>query len=207
MAIVIPAILEQTPALAAERAQQLVGVAQLAQFDVMDGEFVPNITVRDPQVIASLPLQFELHLMIEKPELSIQRWALPNVQRLIVHYEAADNISHLIEVMQRTGKQVAIAINPETSTHVLKPYIDKLDMVLVMGVEPGFSGQTFQRDVLEKIREIKLMHPGILVEVDGGVNAQTAPDIVAAGCDVLAASSFIWKSPDPAAAIAELQAL
>jgi ribulose-phosphate 3-epimerase len=122
-----------------------------------------------------------------------------------VHFEAVDNMEHMIEHMRNTGKEVGVAINPHTSTFELKPFINDIDLVLVMGVEPGFSGQNFQYDVLEKIKEVKKLRPDVLVEVDGGVNANNRNAIVEAGADILAAASAVWKADDLGAALTELK--
>ncbi len=205
MVEVIPAILEKTLEEIHEKVKRIRPYTKMIQLDVMDGAFVPNETFRNPWQLRDLPVTMEVHLMIERPVLFVNSWALPNVQRLIVHYEAVDNMEHLIQHIRQTGKKVGIAINPSTSTFELKPYINDIDLVVVMGVDPGFSGQSFQYDVLEKIKEVKKLRPDVLVEVDGGVNADNRDDIVAAGCDILAAASFLWKSEDLGAALAQLR--
>lgn len=205
MITVIPAILEKTFEDIRDKVERIRPFTNMIQLDVMDGAFVPNTTFNTPSRLAELPIDMEVHLMIARPVLFVNSWALPNVKRLIVHYEAVDNMPHMIEHMRKTGTQVGIAINPHTSTFELKPYINDIDLVLVMGVEPGFSGQNFQYDVLEKIKEVKKLRPDVLVEVDGGVNMQNRNDIVAAGADILAAASFVWKAKDLGEAIAQLQ--
>lgn len=201
MVHVVPAILEKTFEEVQQRVKEITPYSTFVQLDVMDGVFVPNVTFQNPEEAATLQVTMELHLMIEKPEFFISRWALPNVTRMIVHYEAVSNVSNIITQIRGLGKEVAIAINPGTSTYVLKDYLDQLDMVLVMGVEPGFSGQDFHYDVLEKIKEIKKQRPEVLVEVDGGVNKRTRNPIVTAGTDILAAASYLWKSEDVGAAM------
>lgn len=202
---VVPAILEKTEADIRSKIALLQGITDFIQLDVMDGQFVPNTTFNTPRSLADLPVTMELHLMIERPIFHLDAWALPNVSRMIVHYEALDNVEHTIKHIRSLGKQVGIALNPMTSSFELKDYIDDIDLVLVMGVDPGFSGQQFQRDVLEKIRELKKMRSDVLVEVDGGVNAYTRKGIVEAGADILAAASAIWKAPNVAQAMKELQ--
>lgn len=201
MTQIVPAILEKTFPDVQQRVKEITPYATFIQLDVMDGVFVPNTTFQNPEEAATLPVTMELHLMIDKPEFFISRWALPNVTRMIVHYEAVSNVSRIIDQIRGAGKEVALAINPGTSTYVLKDYVDQLDMVLVMGVEPGFSGQEFHYDVLEKIKEIKKQRPEVLVEVDGGVNARTRNAIVTAGADILAAASYVWNAEDVGAAM------
>lgn len=202
---VIPAILEKTEADIRERIQQLSGVTDVVQLDVMDGQFVPNTTFLDARCLADLPVQLELHLMIERPIFHLDSWALPNVFRMIVHYEALDNVQHTISYIRGLGKQVGLAINPSTSSFDVRDYIDDVDMLLVMGVEPGFSGQQFQRDVLEKIKELKKMRSDLFIEVDGGVNEYTREKIVAAGADAVAAASFLWNAENVQEAYTRLQ--
>ncbi|MCW1929927.1 MAG: ribulose-phosphate 3-epimerase [Candidatus Kerfeldbacteria bacterium] len=202
---VVPAILEKTEEAIREKVSLLKGIADFVQLDVMDGQFVSNTTFLDASRLADLPVTMEVHLMIERPVFHLDAWALPNVSRMIVHYEALDNVSHTISHIRKLGKQVGIAINPGTSTFDIKEYLNDLDLVVVMGVEPGFSGQQFQRDVLEKVKEIKKIRPDMLIEVDGGVNSYTRNNIVNAGADILAAASFLWKAPDLKQAIADLR--
>lgn len=205
MVQVIPAVLEKTLEDIREKVERIRPYTDIIQLDVMDGMFVPNTTYNTPSALADLPITMEVHLMIQRPVLFVNSWALPNVKRLIVHYEAVDNMEHLIQHMRNTGKEVGIAINPHTSTFELKPYINDIDLVLVMGVEPGFSGQNFQYDVLEKIKEVKKLRPEVLVEVDGGVNSNNRNAIVEAGADILAAASAVWKAEDLGKAIQELK--
>jgi ribulose-phosphate 3-epimerase len=202
---VVPAILEKTEEAIREKVSLLKGITDFVQLDVMDGQFVPNTTFAQASRLADLPITMEVHLMIERPIFHLDSWALPNVSRMIVHYEAVDNVPHTISHIRGLGKQVGLALNPATSTFDIKEYLNDLDLVVVMGVEPGFSGQQFQRDVLEKVKEIKKMRPELLVEVDGGVNAYTRNNIVKAGTDILAASSFLWKAPDLKQAMIDLR--
>lgn len=203
---VIPAILEERLDDIKQKVERIRPYTDIIQLDVMDGEFVPNETFyRSPRLLADLPITMEVHLMIERPSLFLRQWALPNVKRLIVHEEAVSNMAECMHIVRDAGKEFAVAINPETSTFVLKEYINELDMVLIMGVNPGFSGQQFQKDVLEKIKEVKHMRPDVLVEVDGGVSVENRDMIVEAGVDILAAATAIWKSPDIGKTIAELR--
>lgn len=208
MLTVVPAILEKKFADIEEKVERIKPYADFVQLDVMDGVFVPNETFRNPRKIAELDIEMEVHLMIEKPALFMPQWLLPNVRRVIVHYEAAEStMESVIELIRRAGKEVAIALNPETSTYCVKAFLDAIDMVVVMGVEPGFSGQVFHKDVLEKIKELKKWKPSMLVEVDGGVNLQTRDRIVDAGADVLAAASAIWNAEDIGEVMRQLQGL
>lgn len=202
---VIPAILEQTLEDIKKKVKRIRPLSGMIQLDVMDGEFVPNTTFQEAHLLATLPIDMEVHLMIERPILALHQWALPNVRRLIIHQEAAQNMAECITIAHGLGKALAVALNPETSTFTVKDYINKIDMIVMMGVNPGFSGQQFQKDILEKIKEVKHMRPDLLVEVDGGVNMENRDMIVAAGADILAAATAIWKSKDIAKTITALR--
>lgn len=201
---IIPAILETDFDAIIKKAKIAKTLSSITQLDVMDGIFVPNTTFSDPQKIAEIDCTFELHLMITKPEMFVAQWDIPNVQRIIFHYEAAANLQHIIDQIKKMGKEVGIALNPGTPSHALEDVIDQLDMVLVMGVQPGFAGQKFEYDVLEKMKELKGMRSDIVIAVDGGVNMWTRDRIIEAGATVLEANSVIWGAPDPVAAYNEL---
>ncbi|MFH1426820.1 MAG: ribulose-phosphate 3-epimerase [Candidatus Kerfeldbacteria bacterium] len=202
---VIPAVLEQTWEGIQDKVKRIKPYAPMIQLDVMDGVFVPNVTFNDTQKIKTLDINLELHLMIEKPDLAIQRWFLPNVKRIIVHYEAAGNLQHIVKQIHDAGIEAGVAINPETSTFDLRDIINNIEMVLVMGVNPGFSGQSFQYDVLEKIKELKKERSELLVGVDGGVSDATSKKIIEAGADMLSTASYIWNAKDPQQAIDRLK--
>lgn len=202
---VIPAILEQSWEEIQKKVELIKPYVQTVQLDVMDGVFVPNTTYNETEKLQSLDIDLELHLMIEKPELTISKWMLPNASRVIVHFEAADNLRLVIDQIRKAGKEVGVAINPETTTYALKEYLPEIDLVLVMGVNPGFSGQSFQRDVLEKIKELRQLKPELQIAVDGGVDATTRDQIEAAGADMISAASAIWKSEDIGEAVKQLQ--
>lgn len=207
MAVVIPAILEKTWEEIQDKVKRIKPFTNLVQLDVMDGVFVPNQTFNNTSQISTLDIDLELHLMIDKPSLFVQQWALPNVKRIIFHYETGGNISHVVEQVKQVGKEVGIAINPSTSSYDIREHLSDIDLMLVMGVDPGFSGQSFNKDVLEKIKEIKRIQPELLIQVDGGVNEYTGRLMVEAGADILAAASYIWDADDIGEAIKKLQAL
>jgi ribulose-phosphate 3-epimerase len=201
---IIPAILETDFDAIVKKAAVAKTLSPITQLDVMDGIFVPNTTFSDPQKIAEIDCTFELHLMITKPEMFVAQWDIPNVQRMIVHYEAVANLQHVIDQIKKMDKEVGIALNPGTPSHALEDVIDQIDMVLVMGVQPGFAGQKFEYDVLEKMKELKGMRSDIVIAVDGGVNMRTRDRVIEAGAKVLTVNSVIWGSTDVAAAYNEL---
>ena len=191
-----------------------IKTADLIHFDVMDGAFVPNISFGLPvlQAVRKYTDAFlDVHLMIEKPERYIDDFAAAGADLISVHLEADSprGIRKALDAMDRNGVKKAVALRPITSAKAILPYIEELDLVLVMTVEPGFGGQAFMDSQLETIREVRAIidqyNPKCGLEVDGGVNAKTAPLVVAAGANVLVAGSAVFGAADPAAAIAALR--
>ena len=179
--------------------------------DVMDGHFVPNITIGVPVVkslrkITDLPL--DVHLMIENPDKYIEPFANAGADILTFHYEAVEenNILNVVDLIKSFGVKVGISIKPKTAPEVLRPYLDKVDMVLVMTVEPGFGGQSFMSDCAEKIKYIKAKAPeNLIIQVDGGINAQTGKICKDYGSNSLVAGSYIYGAKDVKSAIQSLK--
>ena len=179
--------------------------------DVMDGHFVPNLTF-GPQVVANArphsDLFFDTHLMCSKPEILLEPFASAGSDLLTVHVELEDRVSSLLWGIRSLNKQVGLAVNPPTAIEKVKPFLDKVDLVLVMTVNPGFGGQSFIADQLEKIRRVRHMigDRPIELEVDGGINADTAKAAIEAGANVLVAGSAVFGGGDYKAAIEALRA-
>ena len=195
---------------------QRVSSADWLHVDVMDGMFVPNLTIGVPvvQSIRRLTEMFlDVHLMIEKPGRYVEAFARAGADLLTVHLEAdmPPALHAALAEMDRLGVKKGIALRPITAAEAVIPYLreDGVDLILVMTVEPGFGGQSFMADQLPKIqavrRYIQQYRPECRLEVDGGVNAGTARQVVEAGADVLVAGSAVYGAPDPAAAIAALR--
>jgi len=191
-----------------------VCTADLLHVDVMDGIFVPNITVGIPvvkSIRAHTGMFLDVHLMITKPARYIEAFAQAGADLLTVHLEADSpkGIASALEEMERCHVKKAVALRPITSPEAVLPYLEGLDMVLVMTVEPGFGGQKFyegQLPVIRRVRElIERYNPACRLEVDGGINPDTARQAVQAGADVLVAGSAVYGPADPAAAIAALR--
>ena len=168
--------------------------------DVMDGHFVPNISMGTPiigclRMVTRLPL--EAHLMISNPDLFVDEFTHAGIDAFLVHWEGNNDLSRTVRHIKALGKSVGVAINPATSATVLEEIIEELDQVLVMTVNPGFGHQHFLHATLKKIRRaremIDRMHLNCGLEVDGGIDATTAPLAVAAGADVLVAGSAIFS--------------
>lgn len=167
--------------------------AEWIHLDVMDGHFVPNFSFGMP-IIASLRKYsnqfFDVHLMIENAPKYIEAFAKSGADGITVHYEAIDDLDACIEQIKGLGKKVGIAINPDTSYEVLLPYLDKIDMVLVMSVFPGYGGQKYIEDVNDKIKALrKITGPDFLIEVDGGVKKENIKSVVDCGANILVAGT------------------
>ncbi len=188
---------------------ELEGAVDSLHIDVMDGHFVPNISIGAPIVQAlrkATKLPLETHLMITNPEPYIKPFADAGSDSIILHAETTMEPLKLIGEIKSLGKKAGISINPATGAMAIEKLIPQLYIVLVMSVNPGFSGQTFIREVLPKIREIRKLSKTIDIQVDGGINATNAKEIIHAGASTLVASSAIFAKPDIRKAAGELRA-
>ena len=171
--------------------------------DVMDGKFVNNksFTVGDIRKFDNISKKpFDIHLMVKNPIKYINDIALFNIDTISFHYEAVKNIEEVIELIKNYGIKVGIAVNPKTDINVLTPYLNKIDTVLVMSVEPGYSGQPFIESTYEKVEKLKelinINNSKALIEVDGGVNTENAPMLKEKGVDILVSASCIQNNID-----------
>lgn len=191
-----------------ELAKIEAGGADWLHLDVMDGVFVPNISFGLPVIQSLRPvsrLTFDVHLMIQNPIRYVEAFQKAGADYLTFHLESEGDPGKTIEAIHRAGMKAGISIKPGTPVERLLPYLPGLELVLIMSVEPGFGGQKFMPESLEKIAAVRTAAPDIHISVDGGINGETGALCRKAGADVLVAGSYVFGAENPAAAIARLK--
>ena len=205
---IIPSINAATFTEVQERIAKIEPFVSWCHLDVTDGVFSKHPTWNDPRDLPHLrtTLKCEAHLMIAEPEKVIEQWFVEPIRRVIVHLEAAKDPESIIKKCRSAGREIGLAINPETSWEVLKPWFGKADLFLPLGVPPGASGQKPDWDIiLGKIAAIRQACPSCIIEADGGVNADTASRAQDAGANILVAGSAIFAAPDIGEAVSNLK--
>ena len=210
--MIIPGINSRDYEAAARAAKKISEFSDWAHLDVEDGVFTPNLTWGDPLEFKELResetaikmMNFEVHLMIQEPEKELQSWLGAGAKRVIIHLEAMSNPHFILETAKKTGKEVMLAISPPTAVEMLTPYLSSFSAFQILAVSPGASGQKFDEKVLEKIKFLREGAPDAIIEVDGGINPETAKLAREAGARVLVSTSYIMNSPDPASAFRAL---
>jgi len=188
------------------------GGAHLLHIDVMDGHFVPNITIGPPVVaainkVASIPL--DVHLMIENPGLYVDEFIKAGADYVTIHVEAAPHLHRVIQQIKAKGVKAGVSLNPHTSLSNLENVLSDVDMVLIMSVNPGFGGQSFIPQALTKVKQLKQMlkdsgNEHVEIEIDGGIKLDNIKEVAQAGVDVFVSGSGIFKSDDPKAMIGKM---
>ncbi len=186
--------------------------ADLLHVDVMDGHFVPNLTI-GPDVVRAIrkwtSLSLNVHLMIENPERFFRSFSEAGADSVVFHVEAAEDVSRAIKALRRLGMGCGLSLNPETPVEAVLDYLEDIDLLLVMTVHPGFGGQEFIPESLGRIKrareEARARNPSLDIEVDGGINRETARMVVAAGANVLVAGTALFRSENMAEAIGILR--
>jgi ribulose-phosphate 3-epimerase len=199
--------------LAADIATVIDAGARLIHVDVMDGHFVPNITIGAPVVKAIAPVAHErgaaldVHLMIEHPERYVDAFAAAGADAITVHQEACVHLHRTLAQIREAGAAAGVALNPATPIETLAEVRDDVDLVLVMSVNPGFGGQRFISGALDKLRRARaFLPPAVAIEVDGGVSLDNAAQLVRCGANLLVAGNSVYGAPDPSVAFRALQA-
>ena len=206
--LVAPSMLAADFGRLAEEAQRMEKAgADWLHLDVMDGHFVPNLTI-GPQIVSAVRpatrLPLDVHLMIDRPEQLIPSFVKAGGDRITVHAEACSDLNKVIRQIRSLGAKVGVALRPQTGLEVLRPCLDRIDLALLMTVNPGFGGQSFMPEVLPKIEALRKVYDRH-IQVDGGINHKTARQTRSAGADVMVAGTYIFRAGDPKQAITVLK--
>lgn len=190
---IIPAIIAKTQEELDELLLKVIDIVEIAQLDIMDEKFVPNTSLFFDFKLPETSCLFEAHLMIKNPE----KWVEKNWQKvdtILVHYESCDNPENIISEVKNKSKKIGFVLNPETPTKNLTSFIDDIDQVLIMTVNPGFYGSPFLPEMLDKVRELRNLKPNLDIEVDGGVTDKTIGLVDKAGANLFVSGSYIMKA-------------
>ncbi len=208
MTRVVPAILTDDPQALATMVRQAEGFTDYAQFDMMDGQFVPSKSITTEHLAGlTIKLKWEAHIMVLRPESYLEGLKRAGARKVVFHYEATASPREVISQARSLGIGVGLAVNPETPVSKVLPLASEVDSILFLTVNPGFYGSKFLPEVLDKVRQFRSARPDIETGVDGGIKEGNVIDIARTGLDVIYVGSAIFLQPEPAESFRRLQSL
>ncbi len=206
---IIPAINAETWNEVAEKIRRVEDFSEWVHIDVADGTFTPNSLWHNPLDLVGFKTKskIEIHLMEDRPEERIEAWLTKPVDRVIVHFEVAHDLNHIIRECRKDEIQIGLSVAPHTSWTHFKPYVGRVDLFQILAVHPGEAGQEFdefQHHNLAKIKHLRAFAPKAIIEVDGGITPQTGDECVRAGANILVSANYVFHHPSPKMAVCEL---
>lgn len=203
---IIPAINVETWNEVVQKIRLVEPFSEWVHIDVADGSFAPNTLWHNPLDLTHFETKakIELHLMVDRPEEHIEAWLTKPVDRVIVHFETAHDMDHIIREGQKDKIEIGLSVAPHTSWTHLKPYLGSVDVFQILAVDPGEAGQEFDHPSLIKIKHLRAFAPQAIIEVDGGITPEIGDECIRAGANILVSASYIFKHPSPKMAIKEL---
>jgi ribulose-phosphate 3-epimerase len=202
---IVPAVLTKDPTELAKMLNYAASYTDFVQIDIMDGQFVPSLSITWRDILPVTPKPgWEVHLMIKSPETELANYQKAGAMKAVFHFEATDDPEKVIRTARQIGIKIGMAINPETTIATVLPLMDKVDSLLFLSVQPGFYGAKYIPEVLDKVRELRLLKPNLLLSIDGGMNENNLREAAAAGVNEICVGSGIFRQPDPAAAYRKL---
>lgn len=205
---IVPAILTDKPEDLEAMLRQAESFTSWVQIDIMDGQFVPSRSITYADIGRAKPrLKWEAHLMVKKPETYLKGFHEAGATRAIFHFEATSSPAGVIKQAKSLGLQIGIALNPETPVSAVMPFVDSLECILFLSVNPGFYGAPFIPEVLDKVRELRKLAPNLEIGIDGGMKSSNVADAVKTGANSICVGSAIFRAPDPGAAFRQLDEL
>ncbi len=204
----VPAILTDDPKALETMVRQTETFTSYAQFDIMDGQFVPSRSITCEHIAKlTMKLNWETHLMVLHPEAYLEDFQRAGTQKIVFHYEATDSPREVISLVRNIGLRVGLAVNPETPVSAILPLVSEVDSVLFLSVNPGFYGSKFIPEVLDKIVEFRNAQPDLEIGIDGGIKESNIAQIAQSGVDVICVGSAIFQQPQPDESFRHLLAL
>lgn len=208
LASIVPALLTDDPGIFEKLVRQTESFTDYAQFDIMDGEFVPSTSITVSDIVAlDTRLRWEAHLMVMYPEDHIEAFHRAGAEKIVFHFEATPNPLAAVARARQIGVKVGLAVNPESRISEILPLVPAVDSVLFLTVHPGFYGAKFLPEVMDKVAELRYYLPKVEIGVDGGIKEDNVAEVARLGADVIYVGSAISLQPDPAASFQRLQEL